>query len=98
MNLSFRSAKDLRSRIESLPPGPQWKAKSWKTDHPTKKPLTLYYRDPLECLQSLLANPLIQDYIEYTPYRLWSEAGKLMRVYTDWLSGDHAWDLQVPYS
>ncbi|KAJ7808909.1 hypothetical protein B0H14DRAFT_3090219 [Mycena olivaceomarginata] len=94
MNLSFQSAKDLRSRIESLPPGPQWKAKSWKTDHPTKKPLTLYYRDPLECLQSLLANPLIQDYIEYTPFRLWSEAGRLFRVYTDWLSGDHAWDLQ----
>ncbi|KAJ7813399.1 hypothetical protein B0H14DRAFT_3090354 [Mycena olivaceomarginata] len=92
--LSFQSAKDLRSRIESLPPVPNGRRNHGKTDHPTKKPLTLYYRDPLECLQSLLANPLIQDYIEYTPFRLWSEAGRLFRVYTDWLSGDHAWDLQ----
>ncbi|KAJ7036721.1 hypothetical protein C8F04DRAFT_1336137, partial [Mycena alexandri] len=94
MNLSFRTAKDLRSRIETLPKGPEWKAMPWTTTYPTKKPLTLYYRDPLECLQSLLSNPLIQDFVHFTPFRLWSNSAKLMRVYTEWLSGDVSWEIQ----
>ncbi|KAJ6490951.1 hypothetical protein C8R45DRAFT_1053149 [Mycena sanguinolenta] len=94
MHLSFTSAKDLRSRIESLPAGPKWKATVWKTPYPTKKPLNLYYRDPVECLQALLGNPLVQDHIHYTPFRLWESAAKLMRTYTEWLSGDHAWEIQ----
>lgn len=95
MNLSFQTAKDMRSRIESLPPGPQWKAIPWKPSHPTKTPLTLFYRDPLECLQALLSNPLVQDFIEYTPFRLWDSSAKLMRKYSEWLSGDAAWNIQV---
>jgi Plavaka transposase len=95
MNLSFHTAKDLRSRIEILPKGPEWKATPWSTTYPTKKPLTLYYRDPLECLQSLLSNPLIQDFVHFTPFRLWSNSARLMRVYTEWLSGDVSWEIQV---
>ncbi|KAF8135344.1 hypothetical protein K438DRAFT_1634622 [Mycena galopus ATCC 62051] len=96
MHLSFKNAKDFRDRIESLPPCPQWKVKLWDTrPHPTKKPLTLFYRDPLECLQALLSNPLVQDHIQFTPFKLWETSAKLMRLYTEWLSGDAAWDLQA---
>lgn len=95
MSLSFSTAKELRSRIESLPPGPQWKAKAWETLHATKKPLTLFYRDPVECLQELLVNPLMQDSIHFTPFRLYSSAAKVMRVYTEWLSSDRAWKMQA---
>ncbi|KAF8194077.1 hypothetical protein K438DRAFT_1906744 [Mycena galopus ATCC 62051] len=98
MHLSFKNAKDFRDRIESLPPCPQWKVKLWDTrPHPTKKPLTLFYRDPLECLQALLSNPLVQDHIQFTPFKLWETSAKLMRLYTEWLSGDAAWDLQSKY-
>ncbi|KAJ7030184.1 hypothetical protein C8F04DRAFT_1211785 [Mycena alexandri] len=95
MHLSFKTAKDLRSRIEILPKGPEWKAILWRTEYPTKSPLTLYYRDPLECLQYLLSNPLIQDHIHFTPFRLWANSDKLMRIYTEWLSGDVAWNMQA---
>ncbi|KAJ7038765.1 hypothetical protein C8F04DRAFT_881386, partial [Mycena alexandri] len=116
MNLSFRTAKDLRSRVETLPKGPEWKAMPWMTTYPTKKPLTLYIRlptdflrhssakksvkrlmyycDPLECLQSLLSNPLIQDFVHFTPFWLWSNSVRLMRIYTEWLSGDVSWEIQ----
>ncbi|KAJ7913327.1 hypothetical protein B0H13DRAFT_2232352 [Mycena leptocephala] len=79
MDLSFQTAKDLRSQIESLPSGLAWMSVPWKTTYPTKKPLTLYYRDPLECIQNLLANPLVQDFIQFTPFRLWKTAERLMR-------------------
>ncbi|KAJ7029159.1 hypothetical protein C8F04DRAFT_1212028 [Mycena alexandri] len=94
MHLSFRTAKDLRSRIEILPKGPEWKAIPWQTEYATKSPLTLYYRDPLECLQYLLSNPLIQDHVQFMPFRLWANSDKLMRIYTEWLSGDVAWNMQ----
>ncbi|KAJ6577731.1 hypothetical protein B0H19DRAFT_1337416 [Mycena capillaripes] len=94
-NLSFRTAKDLRSRIESLPKGPNWKSIPWKTTYPTKRPLTLYYRDPIECLQALLSNPLVQDFIHFTPFRLWETADKLMRVFTEWLSGEFSFYISI---
>ncbi|KAK6981079.1 hypothetical protein R3P38DRAFT_3334077 [Favolaschia claudopus] len=61
---------------------------------PVKRPLTLFYRDPLECLQALMSNPLIQDFVHFTPFKLWTNAGKLVRVYNEWLSSDGAWDIQ----
>ncbi|KAJ7726477.1 hypothetical protein B0H16DRAFT_1332097 [Mycena metata] len=94
MNLSFKTAKELRSRIESLPKGPLWKSTTWKTPYPTKKPLTLYYRDPIECLQSLMSNPLLKGSIDFTPFKLWKTAERVVRVYNEWLSGDAAWKIQ----
>lgn len=66
-----------------------------KTTLPTKVPISLFYRDPIECLQVILHNPLIQDVIEYSPFRIFETAQKLVRVYTEWLSGDAAWNIQV---
>jgi hypothetical protein len=78
-----------------LPTGPEWRCKSWATVCPTKRPLYLFYRNPLECIQSILFNPLVKDFIEFTPFRLFESAGKAMRLYTEWLSGDVAWSMQV---
>ena len=95
IGLSFHTAKDLRNRAEILPLGPSWKSKLWQTDFPTKQILFLYYRDPIECLQSILHNPLVQDYIEFHPFQLFWSAEGAMRVYTEWLSGNAAWEMQV---
>ncbi|KAJ6571013.1 hypothetical protein DFH09DRAFT_1246876 [Mycena vulgaris] len=94
LSLSFSTSKDLRSRVEILPQGPQWQSKRWETVFPVKRPLTLFYRDPVQLLQSLLQNPLVQDYIHYTPFRLYTTAARTMRVYTEWLSGNVAWEMQ----
>ncbi|KAJ7128227.1 hypothetical protein C8R43DRAFT_897203 [Mycena crocata] len=93
-HLSFSSAKELRNRIELLPSGPQWRTRTWPSPHRTAVPLDLYYRDPVKCLEALLQNPLVQDHLEFTPYRLYTTAAKMMRVYTEFFSGDLAWELQ----
>lgn len=93
--LSFRTAKDLRGRAEMLPAGPLWKCKPWKASHPTKSPIRLFYRDPIECVESLLNSPLSADDIEFTPYRLYKTAEKSVRVYSEWLSGNAAYAMQV---
>jgi len=78
-----------------LPKGPEWKCLPITTVYPTKNKITLYYRDPVECLQMLMRNPLLKDQLEFTPYHIFNTAEKTMRIYTEWLSGDAAWDMQV---
>jgi hypothetical protein len=97
LKLSFGTAKKLRGLAELLPKGPVWQCKVLKTVtvHPTKKKLTLFYRDPLECIQSILHSPLMKDHIEFKPLRIFESASRAMRIYTEWLTGDAAWSMQV---
>lgn len=95
LSLSFSSAKDLRSRAELLPSGPKWKCKTWNTRYPTKHAVELLYRDPLECLQSLLQSPFVKDFLKFTPFRLFKTAERTVRIFTEWLSGETAWLMQV---
>jgi len=43
----------------------------------------------------LMQNPLLADHLEFTPFRVFKAADKTMRIYTEWLSGDAAWSMQV---
>lgn len=95
MNLSFRTAQKLRGLAELLPKGPKWQCKPWTTLYPTKKKLNLYYRDPLECIQTILHSPVVKDFIQFTPFRVFESATKAMRIYSEWLSGNTAWSMQV---
>lgn len=95
-SLSFASAKELRSRIETLPSPPKWK--STEVEIPggsTTDPLIFYYRDGLECFRFLFGNPLFRDAQEFVPRKEWVDEGRSSRVYNDVMSGDRVWDLQV---
>ncbi|KAJ3963290.1 hypothetical protein EV361DRAFT_769805, partial [Lentinula raphanica] len=95
--LSFRSAKELKARMDFLPPVARWKSKKMVVDpaYPTKKPLYLFYRDAIEVLQDIFKSPLVQDSLAFTPLRIFETAAKLNRVYDSWLSGERAWRLQA---
>ncbi|KAF9527842.1 hypothetical protein CPB83DRAFT_869722 [Crepidotus variabilis] len=94
IGLSFRTAKDLRSRAEILPAGPRWVSKPVSPTTPTKKPTVLYHRNPLECIESLMRSPLLGDNVSFGPYQLFASAARVMRAYTEWLSGEAAWHMQ----
>lgn len=95
VNLSFRTVKDLRNRAEILPSGPRWKSIAMETPVPATKQTILFHRNSLECLEALLRSPLLNDHLSFTPFRLYESAAKQMRFYTEWLSGDAAWFMQV---
>lgn len=59
----------------------------------TKDPLVLYYRDPIECIEFLMKNPLFSGRIHYQPRQDFDRSGN--RVYSEWITSDGAWDLQV---
>ncbi|KAI5986321.1 hypothetical protein EDD15DRAFT_2174972 [Pisolithus albus] len=95
MPLSFWTAKELRGRIEDLPKGPCWKVRIVPTRHPTTNPVQLYWRDPLECIEALFNHPFYAGKMDYSPFRVFTAAERVMRVYSEWMSSDGAWDLQT---
>ncbi|KAH7905390.1 hypothetical protein BJ138DRAFT_1138293 [Hygrophoropsis aurantiaca] len=93
--LSFRTAQELRKRVEMLPSGPRWKFKPVITESPTKRPLRIFYRDPVECLQAILSHPPFAEHIDFVPRKVFECAARLARVYSSWMTGDSTWKLQV---
>ena len=53
----------------------------------------LYYRDPLESIESILKNPLFSEHIQYIPRAEYDLNGK--RRYNEWVMSDGAWEMQV---
>ncbi|KAG2055947.1 hypothetical protein BDR06DRAFT_858599, partial [Suillus hirtellus] len=94
LKLSFNNAKELQSRAEMLPKGPSWKCQVITSSHSMKHPIRLFWRDPVECLESLFSNPLFHDKLDFVPHRVYTTAAQVLRVYSEWLTGDFAWDIQ----
>ncbi|KAG1846272.1 hypothetical protein F4604DRAFT_1595105 [Suillus subluteus] len=97
LQLSFSNARELHSQAEMLPSGPSWKCQTIPSLHPTKLPICLFWRDPVECLESLFSNPLFHDKLDFVPRRVYKTAARLLRVYSEWLTGNSAWDMQSQY-
>ncbi|KAI6039085.1 hypothetical protein EDC04DRAFT_2568878 [Pisolithus marmoratus] len=90
--LSFKNAKDLRSRIESLPDVPRWRYQEIKVDnYQTKSPIMLYWRDGLEVVEYLFSNPVFTQCMDISPYK---EFEGQERVYGEFMSADDAWRIQ----
>ncbi|KAI6040096.1 hypothetical protein EDC04DRAFT_2602739 [Pisolithus marmoratus] len=62
---------------------------------PTKCKPTIYYCDPVECLQSPFSHPLFASHMSFILWRVWSSSAQIVHIYKDWMSGDHAWNLQI---
>lgn len=59
------------------------------------KEYTVYFRDPLSVVRSMISNPDFKDQFDYAPYREF-EDGK--RRWTDLMSGDWVWEQAVGFS
>ncbi|KAG2123729.1 hypothetical protein DEU56DRAFT_701519, partial [Suillus clintonianus] len=97
LRLSFSNTRELRSRAEMLPNGPNWKCQVVPSVYPTKHPIRLFWRDPIECLESLFSNPLFHDKLDFIPRHVYKTAAHLLQVYSEWLTGDAAWEMQTQF-
>lgn len=103
MPLSFGSGAALVDRLESLPSsGTRWKATNVIPESGTPlEPCTLFYRDPIDAIDSLLQSPAFKDVLEFVPYKVWSnpedqdDPERRERNYKEIFSGKWAWRTQV---
>ena len=94
--LSCSSAREVRARIEQLPATVPWE--QCEIEVPggtTKEPLTLYYRDGLNCFLHLMGDPRLSDYLDFVPRREYTNEDKTERLYNEPMTGDLAWTIQV---
>ena len=63
--------------------------------YPSSKPLTLFYRDPLECIHALLQNPVFEGKWDFTPRKVYDGPDRRNRIYNEWMTSDGAWAAQV---
>ena len=82
--------------MDSLPKAPEWKMQDLSINgYQTAKPITLFYRDPLECIHALLQNPTFEGKWDFTPRKVYDSADHQNRVYSEWMTSDSAWAAQV---
>ncbi|KAG1888820.1 hypothetical protein F4604DRAFT_1569616, partial [Suillus subluteus] len=81
--ISFHTAKELCGHAELLPPVPKWQYCIILTTHPTKQPLHFYWRDSLDCIESLFNHSLFAKKIDVTPQCVYDTAER-----------DAAWSMQ----
>jgi len=68
------------------------------TGYETTKPVALFYRDPLECIQALLRNPIFEGKWDFTPRRIYDGPNRQNRLYGKWMTSDGAWAAQVDFT
>ncbi|KAG1783205.1 hypothetical protein EV702DRAFT_1191636 [Suillus placidus] len=84
----------LQGRAEMLPSPPQWKFQIVPTEFPTTKTLQIFYRDAIECLQSLLSHPMLAGSFDFITQKVYTEAAHVVCVYYGFMTDDRAWKLQ----
>jgi hypothetical protein len=55
----------------------------------------LFWRDPIKCLESLFTNPLFHNKLDFVRCHVYKTASHLMWVYSEWMMGNIAWEMQV---
>jgi hypothetical protein len=84
--------------MEMLPRVPDWKSKKISlVGYQTSEPMYLYYRDALDCVEYAPGNPLFANHMDFSPVHLYQDMEQTIRVYSEWMTGNTAWDMQVCY-
>ena len=96
--VSFSTAKVLCGRMEMLPSIPDWKSKKISiTGYPTSELMYLFYHDALDCIKYVSGNPLFANHMDFSPTRLYQDMEQTICLYSEWMTGDATWDMQVRF-
>lgn len=85
--------------MTDLPKAPMWQMQKIPIDgYETAKPVVLFYRNPLECIQALLQNPIFEGRWDFTPRKVYEDPDRQIQLYSEWMTSDGAWAAQVRVS
>ncbi|KAG1804964.1 uncharacterized protein HD556DRAFT_1283310 [Suillus plorans] len=89
---SFKSADQLFGWIDVLPSGPQWQSTTFEfIDYTTARPMELIWRDGLEVVKDLFANPIFSNHMMYDPHLVMTGSE---REYGEFFTSERAFTIQ----
>ncbi|KAF9548524.1 hypothetical protein CPC08DRAFT_648414 [Agrocybe pediades] len=102
MGLSFNSKYTYLKKLDQLPKGPAWKCHLVTAEgdlldedgNPMKEELELWFRDPIECVRELMADPNFKEHTSFAPERVYSDKEGVNRIYDEMWTGDWWWEMQ----
>ncbi|KAH8987701.1 hypothetical protein EDB86DRAFT_2808752, partial [Lactarius hatsudake] len=96
LNPTFTSAHALQLLIESLPNPLRWYCDRMVIEgYEMEHPIYFYWCDALSVIEYIFGNPVFASYMQYDPQRLWTDASRTERIYSEYMTGDFAWQSQV---
>jgi hypothetical protein len=96
LGLSYHNIRALHQKVDKIPE----RAGDWQTrtltfkDRPNDK-FTVHFRDPVEAIRSLWRDPDLSPHMVYAPSKIYADAKKDNRIYTEMWTGQWWHILQV---
>ncbi|KAH8101620.1 hypothetical protein BXZ70DRAFT_1019531, partial [Cristinia sonorae] len=92
LGLAFKNTRELNKLVDQLPSGrPRFRCKQLLVGGEV---LEVYYRDVLECVESLYGDPNFAADMIYTPERHYADPDHTIRVYHEVHTGKWWWEVQ----
>lgn len=92
LGLSFKNSVQLNAMVDHLPGRPRFTHEQIKIAGET---FDIYYRNVLECIRTLFGDPEFSPYLIFKPQRVYSDADKTERVFSDMHTAKWWWATQV---
>jgi hypothetical protein len=81
--------------VDSIPPRAEWKNRTLCFFDKPEQKYTIFYRDPLEAIRTLLGNPAHAKEMVYKPKKIFQDSSKSIRIYNEMWSGKWWHAIQV---
>jgi hypothetical protein len=96
MGLSFNSSRALYQLVDSLSNrGGGWLYEEMGFDDRPGEKFILHYRDIISAIRGLWGDPKFADHMVYRPKRVFTDASKKERVYSEMWTANWWWSIQV---
>jgi len=96
LGLSFHNVRALHQKIDALPDkAGEWQTKSLSFRDLPGETFTIRHRDPIEAIKSLWRDPNLSPHMVFAPSKVYSDATKSDRIYSEMWTGQWWHALQV---
>ncbi|EJD49143.1 hypothetical protein AURDEDRAFT_59798 [Auricularia subglabra TFB-10046 SS5] len=92
--LETKTVRDINCRVDRLPSPAHFQYTEVENDQTDDK-FDLYWRDPLEVIADLLADPTFADHLTWAPEKRYTDDKCETRLYNELTSGDWMYETQL---
>ena len=91
--VSFKNMCSFLKHVDSLPTGPAWICQTIDVGGDVvgarkQETLELWRRDPVECMEELIGNPVLREMMAYVPEHAYVDAKGENRIYDKMWTGE----------
>jgi hypothetical protein len=98
LGLSFHNVRAMNQKVDAMPDrAGKWKTTSlsFRERSDESETFTIWHRDPVEAIKGLWKDPNLSPHMSFSPSKVYSDATKSDRIYSEMWTGQWWHALQV---